>query len=106
MDLSFDRKHRLITIKKKDKVVLRELYRKIRAWEAMPDNMTEVSLVRGAGNVLIAGGLRTVPVITPLGWQISSERPLTISGGYLGAVNANHEVMSPLDCQTACNIDP
>lgn len=97
MKLSFDRKLRIITIHAKDTVDLREFYIKIREWEAMPINMPNPSVVRGSGRVHVAGGLRTVPVVALLGWRISSDEPLTISGGHLSAVDTNHEAVSPVD---------
>jgi hypothetical protein len=97
MELSFDRKSQLITIQSNDIVDLHIFYRRICDWLARPDNMSLSDIARGEGFIPVAGGLRTVPVITLLNWRISANEPLIISGGYLGAVDENHEAVSPVD---------
>lgn len=95
MELSFDRKQRVITIAATDSVDLREFYTKIRGWEEQ--NISDPIVVRGAGRALLPDGSRTVPVITLLGWRIGSPEPLSIVGGYLGAIDDGGIAVSPVE---------
>lgn len=97
MEIQFDRKYRLIFIDVEGVIDLRYLYTKICDWLYMPNNMTEPEIVHGFGMIPVAGGRHTVPVILLInGWLISAEKHLTITGGYLGALDANGKPISPV----------
>ena len=97
MEIQFDRKCRIISIDAEGVIDLRDLYTKICDWLYMPENMVEPELVLSFGRIPVVGGRNTVPVIVFInGWLISAKKPLTITGGYLDALDANGKPINPV----------
>ena len=97
MEIQFDRKCRIISIDAEGVIDLRNLYTKICDWLYIPVNLSEPEIVLSFGRIPVVGGRHTVPVIVFInGWLISAEKHLTITGGYLGALDADGKPISPV----------